>query len=86
MAGYLLYRRPLATRRRALMPAGAALDADVILAATEDVLRRYGPSKATVLDVARVLGVSHASVYRYFPSKAALRDAVTRRWLGSGRH
>jgi AcrR family transcriptional regulator len=64
------------------MPAGMALDEDVILAATEDVLRRYGPSKATVLDVARALGVSHASVYRYFPSKAALREAVTRRWLG----
>jgi AcrR family transcriptional regulator len=63
------------------MPAGSALDADAILAATEDVLRRYGPSKATVLDVARALGVSHASVYRHFPSKAALREAVTRRWL-----
>jgi AcrR family transcriptional regulator len=63
------------------MPAGAALDEDAILAATEDVLRRYGPSKATVLDVARALGVSHASVYRHFPSKAALREAVTRRWL-----
>ena len=28
------------------------------------------------------LGVSHGSVYRHFPSKAALRDAVTKRWLG----
>ena len=66
------------------MAAGAALDADAILAATEEALRRYGPSKATVLDVARALGVSHASVYRYFPSKAALREAVTRRWLDRG--
>lgn len=57
------------------------LDAETILAATEDVLRRHGPEKATVLDVARVLGVSHGSVYRHFPSKAALREAVTRRWL-----
>jgi AcrR family transcriptional regulator len=64
------------------MPAGTALDEDAILVATEDVLRRYGPSKATVLDVARALGVSHASVYRHFPSKAALREAVIRRWLG----
>jgi AcrR family transcriptional regulator len=63
------------------MLAGPALDADAILAATEDVLRRYGPSKATVLDVAPELGVSHASVYRHFPSKAALHEAVTRRWL-----
>jgi AcrR family transcriptional regulator len=52
-----------------------------ILEATEDVLRRYGPAKATVVDVARVLGVSHGSVYRHFASKAALRDAVTERWL-----
>ncbi|MBO2455356.1 TetR family transcriptional regulator [Actinomadura barringtoniae] len=58
-----------------------ALDAEQILAATEDVLRRHGPAKATVVDVARVLGVSHGSVYRHFPSKTALREAVTRRWL-----
>lgn len=52
-----------------------------VLVAAEDVLRRYGPAKATVVDVARELGVSHASLYRHFPSKAALRQAVTRRWL-----
>jgi AcrR family transcriptional regulator len=58
------------------------LDARTILATTEDMLRRHGAAKATVVDVARELGVSHAAVYRYFPSKAALREAVTRRWLG----
>jgi AcrR family transcriptional regulator len=52
-----------------------------ILETAEDVLRRFGPAKATVVDVARVLGVSHGSVYRHFPSKAALRDAVAERWL-----
>lgn len=52
-----------------------------ILAAAEDVLRRYGPGKATVVDVAQALGVSHGSVYRHFASKAALRDAVLRDWL-----
>lgn len=52
-----------------------------ILDVTEEVLRRFGPAKATVIDVARALGVSHGSVYRHFPSKAALRDAVTERWL-----
>ncbi|KAB2853587.1 MAG: TetR/AcrR family transcriptional regulator, partial [Anaerolineae bacterium] len=41
-----------------------------------------GPSKTTVVDVARALGVSHGSVYRHFESKAALRDAVAERWLG----
>jgi AcrR family transcriptional regulator len=57
------------------------LTADRILEAAEEVLRRYGPAKANVVDVARSLGVSHGSVYRHFPSKAALRDAVTERWL-----
>ncbi|MFG3345268.1 TetR family transcriptional regulator [Streptomyces sp. NPDC048018] len=57
------------------------LTAERILEATEEVLRRYGPAKATVVDVARVLGVSHGSVYRHFRTKAALREAVTERWL-----
>jgi AcrR family transcriptional regulator len=52
-----------------------------ILEVTEDVLRRYGLAKATVVDVARALDVSHGSVYRHFPSKASLRDAVAKRWL-----
>ncbi|MFF8279208.1 TetR family transcriptional regulator [Streptomyces lateritius] len=62
------------------MPA-ETLTAERILEATEEVLRRYGPAKATVVDVARVLGVSHGSVYRHFRTKAALREAVTHRWL-----
>ncbi|MFB7274363.1 TetR/AcrR family transcriptional regulator [Streptomyces sp. NPDC056244] len=57
------------------------LTAERILEATEEVLRRYGPAKATVVDVARALGVSHGSVYRHFRTKAALREAVTMRWL-----
>jgi AcrR family transcriptional regulator len=52
-----------------------------ILEVTEDVLRRYGLTKATVVDVARALDVSHGSVYRHFPSKASLRQAVAKRWL-----
>jgi AcrR family transcriptional regulator len=60
---------------------GEPLDAEMIVSATEEVLRRHGPEKTTVLDVARLLGVSHGSVYRHFPSKAALREAVIRRWL-----
>jgi AcrR family transcriptional regulator len=60
---------------------GEPLDADTIVSAAEEVLRRHGPEKATVLDVARLLGVSHGSVYRHFATKAALREAVVRRWL-----
>ncbi len=57
------------------------LTAEQILDAAEDALRRFGPEKANVVDVARALGVSHGSVYRHFASKAALRDAVTERWI-----
>jgi AcrR family transcriptional regulator len=62
-------------------PSDSPLTSERILEATEDVLRRYGPAKATVVDVARALGVSHGSVYRHFRTKAALREAVTGRWL-----
>lgn len=57
------------------------LTADHILDTAEDVLRRFGPSKTTVIDVARALNVSHGTIYRHFPSKAALKDAVAERWL-----
>jgi AcrR family transcriptional regulator len=57
------------------------LTAEAILDTAEEVLRRFGPAKASVVDVARALDVSHGSVYRHFPSKVALRDAVTERWL-----
>lgn len=52
-----------------------------ILDAAEQALRRHGPTKTTVLDVSRALGVSHGSVYRHFSSKAELKEAVTERWL-----
>jgi AcrR family transcriptional regulator len=57
------------------------LTREQILEAAEDVLRRYGPAKTNVVDVARALNVSHGSVYRHFPSKAALREAVAERFL-----
>ena len=53
-----------------------------ILDAAEVVIRRHGPGKANVVDVARELGQTHASVYRYFASKAELFDALVERWLG----
>ncbi|MEU3844205.1 TetR family transcriptional regulator [Streptomyces sp. NPDC028635] len=62
-------------------PTSEILTTERILEATEEVLRRHGPAKATVVDVARALGVSHGSVYRHFRTKAALREAVTKRWL-----
>lgn len=52
-----------------------------IVTTAEEVIAKHGPEKATVVDIARALGVSHGSVYRHFPSKAAIRAEVARRWL-----
>src|SRR5277367_4642829 len=65
------------------MPPEAPLTRDRILASAEDVIRRFGPSKATVVDVARALGVSHTAVHKHVGSKAELRDMVLGRWLES---
>ena len=48
-----------------MSPDNIPLTLDRILATAEDVIRRFGPAKATVVDVARALGVSHAAVYRH---------------------
>src|SRR5690242_4056558 len=61
--------------------ADAPLTRDRIVSAAEEVLRRFGPAKATVVDVARALGVSHAAVYRHVATKAELRDLVVGRWV-----
>jgi AcrR family transcriptional regulator len=58
-----------------------SLNRERILAAAEQVVRRFGPEKATVVDVARALGVSHAAVYRHVATKAELRDLVVARWV-----
>ncbi len=64
-----------------MSPTDIPLTRDRILATAEDVLRRFGPAKATVVDVARALGVSHAAVYRHVATKAELRDLVVSRWV-----
>jgi AcrR family transcriptional regulator len=57
------------------------LTRDRVVATAVDVLRRFGPEKATVVDVARALGVSHAAVYRHVKTKAELRNLVVQRWV-----
>ena len=58
------------------------LTTDRIIATAEDVVRRFGPDKATVSDVARALGVSHAAVHKHVGTKSELRDLVVGRWMG----
>src|SRR5471030_1903918 len=72
------------TCRKVLMSrADTPLTRDQILATAEDVIRRFGPAKANVVDVARALVVSHAAVYRHVATKAELRDLVVGRWVGA---
>lgn len=52
-----------------------------ILEAAEELMRRYGPTKTKVVDVARYLQMSHANVYRHFDSKADIQELVAARWL-----
>lgn len=54
---------------------------DQILETTEVLLRRYGASKLSVVDVAREIGMSHGNVYRFFPSKTDLLNAIAAKWL-----
>jgi AcrR family transcriptional regulator len=64
-----------------MAPADPPLTRERILAAAEEVVRRFGPDKATVVDVAQALGVSHSAVYRHVATKAELRDLVVGRWV-----
>ena len=43
--------------------------------------RLYGPTKANVADIARLLGKSPASIYRIFSSKAVIWDAIAGNFL-----
>lgn len=60
-----------------------SLDKETILNATEEVIRRFGPEKANISDVAKSLKVSHAALYRYYNGKTDLWNAVTERWLSN---
>ncbi len=60
-----------------------SLDKEIILNATEEVIRRFGPEKANISDVAKSLKVSHAALYRYYNGKSDLWKAVTERWLSN---
>jgi AcrR family transcriptional regulator len=50
-----------------------------ILAAAEQLLRHYGPSKTTIADIAREAKVGVGSVYLVFPSKEAIIEELSNR-------
>jgi len=52
-----------------------------ILDTAKVLLRRYGPDKMTVMDIARELRMSHANVYRFFRTKSEILDALIDEWL-----
>lgn len=60
-----------------------SLDKEIILDRAEEVIRRFGPEKANISDVAKSLKVSHAALYRYYNGKTDLWNAVTKRWLSN---
>lgn len=57
------------------------LTRDRIVATAEDVLRRFGPEKATVIDVVPRSVSAMRAVYRLVKTKAELRDLVVQRWV-----
>ena len=57
------------------------LTKEQILIATEITLKRFGVTKSSVTDVAKILGVSHGTIYRHFKSKAELLEGATEKWL-----
>lgn len=57
------------------------LSKERILDTTEAILRKFGPAKTNMSDIARALGVTHAALYRLYDNKAALKEAVVERWL-----
>jgi len=64
------------------MPSDAAEETrKLILETARQLLRRFGPDKMTVMDIARALDMSHANVYRFFRTKADILDALIGQWL-----
>lgn len=59
----------------------SGLTENKIMNAGEDVLRRFGPEKVNLSDVAKQLSVTHAAIYKYFRNKNSLWDAIAERWL-----
>ncbi len=58
-------------------PGGASERRQRILEATERLLRRYGPAKTTVADIAREAEIAVGAVYLEFASKDAIVEELS---------
>jgi AcrR family transcriptional regulator len=58
-------------------PGGATERRKRILEATERLLRRYGPAKTTVADIAREAEIAVGAVYLEFASKDAIVEELS---------
>jgi AcrR family transcriptional regulator len=47
-----------------------------ILEIADDLCMRFGPTKTSVADIARKLGMSPANIYNFYPSRNAILEAV----------
>jgi AcrR family transcriptional regulator len=56
-----------------------------IIEAAEILFSRFGPTKTSVADIARKLGMSSANIYNFFPSRDAILEAVGQIHLTSSR-
>jgi AcrR family transcriptional regulator len=63
-------RREQETRRR-------------IVDATVELHETLGPSRTTIVDIAKRAGVSRPTVYAHFPDERALFDACSRHWYAA---
>lgn len=57
-------------------PADDGLTTTKILDVARAQIRRHGPAKTNIVDIAKALGTSHTTIYRHFRSKAEVFDAI----------
>jgi AcrR family transcriptional regulator len=48
----------------------------MIIEAAESLFTRFGPTKTSVADIARKIGMSPANIYNFYPSRDAILEAV----------
>ena len=54
---------------------------ETLLLAAERRLKRLGPARFSVTDLAADCGMSQSNIYRFFPNRGALMAALAERWF-----